>query len=67
MEIDLVLTATLQGGGILVEGVANFEGCNIHDNIHESVCLHLELSLNCLGVFASRSFPQLSSIAPLEC
>ena len=47
----------LQGGGIFVSntGVANFEGCNIHDNVASSVCLHL---LN---------FPELSSIAPLVC
>ena len=38
-----------QGGGVFVhtDGVANFEGCNIHDNTAtSSVCLHLELSLN---------------------
>ena len=27
-------------------GVANFEGCNIHDNTASYVCLHLEPSLN---------------------
>ena len=26
--------------------MANFEGCNIHDNTADFVCLHLELSLN---------------------
>jgi len=26
--------------------VANFEGCNIHDNTASNVCLHLELPLN---------------------
>jgi len=35
-----------QGGGVIVYGVANFEGCNIHDNTASSVCLHLELALN---------------------
>jgi hypothetical protein len=37
-----------QGGGVYVasNGVANFEGCNIHDNTANYVCLHLELSLN---------------------
>ena len=27
-------------------GVANFEGCNIHDNTADYVCLHVELFLN---------------------
>jgi len=37
-----------QGGGVFVgsNGVANFEGCNIHDNTAAYVCSHLELSLN---------------------
>ena len=39
------------GGGFWVEGVANFEGCNIHDNTASGVCLN---------------FPELSSIAPLN-
>ena len=30
----------------MVEGVANFEGCNIHDNTADAVCLHRKLSLN---------------------
>ena len=56
MELDLALAAS-QGGGVYVHsnGVANFEGCNIHDNTADSVCMHLELSLNFLpspGVFA---------------
>jgi hypothetical protein len=33
--------------------VANFEGCNIHDNTADDVCLHLELL-------------ELSSIAPMK-
>ena len=40
------LSRGLQGGGVLVEGEANFEGCNIHDNNAFYVCLQLELSLN---------------------
>jgi len=39
------LSRLAQGGGVLVDGVANFEGCNIHDNT-AYVCLHLELPLN---------------------
>ena len=31
----------LQGGGVYVLGVANFESCNIHDNTATNVCLHL--------------------------
>ena len=33
----------LQGGGVVVDSdaVANFVGCNIHDNIAVAVCLHL--------------------------
>ena len=31
----------LQGGGVYVYGVANFESCNIHDNTATSVRLHL--------------------------
>ena len=33
----------LQGGGVFVDsnGVANFESCNIHDNVADGVCLHL--------------------------
>jgi hypothetical protein len=27
------------GGGVVVRGVANFEGCNIHDNTAINVCL----------------------------
>ena len=51
MELDLTITGysrLAQGGGVFVEsgGVANFEGCNIHDNNADSVCLHLELSLS---------------------
>ena len=49
MDFDLALAARdLQGGGFYVgtNGVANFEGCNIHDNTANNVCLHLELSLN---------------------
>ena len=42
-------TAGSQGGGVFVSsnGVANFEGCNIHDNTAYSVrtCI-FELSLN---------------------
>ena len=50
MELDLALAAS-QGGGVYVgsgpNGVANFEGCNIHDNTATYyVCLHLELPLN---------------------
>ena len=32
-----------QSGGVYVgsSGVANFEGCNIHDNTADYVCLHL--------------------------
>ena len=39
MELDLALAAS-QGGGVYVysNGVANFEGCNIHDNTADSVC-----------------------------
>ena len=38
----------LQGGGVnvYIYGVANFEGCNIHDNTAYNVCLHVERSLN---------------------
>ena len=32
--------------GLWPTGVANFEGCNIHDNTADYVCLHFELSLN---------------------
>ena len=48
----------LQGGGVYVNsgGVANFQDCNIHENTASAdVCLHL------------RTFPELSSIAPVEC
>ena len=50
MELDLTITGysrLAQGGGVFVEsgGVANFEGCNIHDN-GDGVCLHLEPVLN---------------------
>ena len=41
-----LLSRLAQGGGVLVDGVANFEGCNIHDNTASDVCLHLELALN---------------------
>jgi hypothetical protein len=36
----------LQGGGVasMSGGVANFEGCDIHDNTAYNVRLHLELS-----------------------
>ena len=46
----------MQGGGVYVNsgGVANFQDCNIHENTARYVCLHL------------RTFPELSSIAPLE-
>ena len=39
MELDLALAAS-QGGGVYVysNGVANFEGCNIHDNEATNVC-----------------------------
>ena len=39
MELDLDLAAS-QGGGVYVyyNGVANFEGCNIHDNKASNVC-----------------------------
>ena len=30
----------LQGGGVFVYGVANFQGCNIHDNTADDVCLN---------------------------
>ena len=46
MELDLALAAS-QGGGVYVHsnGVAHFEGCNIHDNTaSKNVCWHLELS-----------------------
>jgi len=46
MDFDLALNCGSQGGGVYVDGVANFEGCNIHDNTADHVCLHLELSLN---------------------
>ena len=47
MELDLASRGS-QGGGVYVEenAVANFEGCNIHDNTASIVCLQLELSLN---------------------
>ena len=45
MELDLALAAS-QGGGVYVGGVAHFEGCNIHDNTADNVCLHLELTPN---------------------
>eukprot|EP00964_Phaeocystis_antarctica_P014422 scaffold7934_cov62-Phaeocystis_antarctica.AAC.7 len=50
MELDLASRGS-KGGGVYVNfgGVANFEGCNIHDNtasIVSFVCLQLELSLN---------------------
>ena len=47
MELDLASRGS-QGGGVSVDsgGVANFEGCNIHDNTADFVCLQLELSLN---------------------
>ena len=37
-----------QGGGVYVDlnGVANFEGCNIHDNTASDVCLPSALALN---------------------
>jgi hypothetical protein len=40
------LLSRLQGGGVYVysNAVADFEGCNIHDNTAWDVCLHLELS-----------------------
>ena len=46
MELDLTITGysrLAQGGGVFVEsgGGANFEGCNIHDNTADYVCLHL--------------------------
>ena len=43
------LRAGLQGGGVYIEeynGVANFEDCNIHDNMADSVCLPSALALN---------------------
>ena len=47
MELDLASRGS-KGGGVYVHsgGVANFEGCNIHDNTVTIVCLQLELSLN---------------------
>ena len=47
MELDLASRGS-KGGGVYVHsgGVANFEGCNIHENTAIYVCLHLELSLN---------------------
>ena len=38
----------LQGGGVYVssDGVANFEGCDIHDNTAYYVCLPSALALN---------------------
>jgi hypothetical protein len=49
---SLTVLSGSQGGGVSVwsSGVANFEGCNIHDNIADDVCLHLELALNFLPV-----------------
>ena len=46
--LELDLASGSQGGGVYVtsNGVANFEGCNVHDNTATFVCLHLELSLN---------------------
>ena len=37
-----------QGGGVLVasNAVANFEGCDIHDNAADHVCLPSALALN---------------------
>jgi hypothetical protein len=37
-----------QGGGVFVDpnGVANFEGCDIHDNTASYVCLPSALALN---------------------
>ena len=37
-----------QGGGVFVssDGVANFEGCDIHDNAAPDVCLPSALALN---------------------
>ena len=57
MKFDLASPRGSQGGGVTVEpnGVAIFEGCNIHENTASYVCLHL------------RTFPELSSIAPVEC
>ena len=40
------LSRLAQGGGVLVDGVANFEGCNIHDNTAGYVCLQLSLNLH---------------------
>ena len=39
MELDIALAAS-QGAGVYVgsNGVANFEGCNIHDNKATDVC-----------------------------
>ena len=56
MELDLA-SRGLQGGGVYIasNGVANFEGCNIHDNVAGYVCLHLNLP------------SEVSSIAPLVC
>ena len=41
MKLDLAFSHGLQGGGVYVIGVANFEGCHIHDNAALYVCLHL--------------------------
>ena len=48
MQWSLTCSRNSQGGGVFVasNGVANFEGCNIHDNAANYVCLHLELYLN---------------------
>ena len=42
LMVDLALRGS-QGGGVYVgsNGVANFEGCNIHDNTAFEVCLNL--------------------------
>ena len=45
------------GGGVFVDsnGVANFENCNIHENMATSVRFIIE------------PFPELSSITPMVC
>ena len=47
MKLDLA-SRNWQGGGVWVEpgGVANFEGCNIHDNVADQVCSSFELPSN---------------------
>ena len=46
MECYALPLFVLQGGGVYVDGVANFEDCNIHDNIATVCACVFELSLH---------------------